>query len=125
MMVDELNIIKETIRHQILCEDLRKRKICAKFVPHRLTDEQKQRRLTACQDVIQTCQDSPKFFDSIFLLRKVETALKGRGFRMLKILKKNVTAEQNAVPSEAFTSCFQKLFKQFNKCIQVGKDRFE
>jgi hypothetical protein len=40
MMSNELNINKETIR-QILHEDLRKRKICAKFVPHSLTDEQK------------------------------------------------------------------------------------
>jgi transposase len=42
MMLDELNINKETIR-QILHEDLRKRKICAKFVSYSLTDEQKQR----------------------------------------------------------------------------------
>jgi hypothetical protein len=57
MMLDELNINKETIR-QILHEDLRKRKICAKFVPHSLRDEQKQRRLTSAQDFIQTCQDN-------------------------------------------------------------------
>jgi hypothetical protein len=31
---------------QILLEDLRKREICAKFVPYRLTEEQKQRKLT-------------------------------------------------------------------------------
>jgi hypothetical protein len=36
--------------HQILHEDLRK-KFCAKFVPHRLTDEQKHRRLTSCRDL--------------------------------------------------------------------------
>jgi hypothetical protein len=39
-MADELNINKETIR-QILHEDSRKRKISAKLVPHRLTDERK------------------------------------------------------------------------------------
>jgi hypothetical protein len=31
-------------------------------------------------------------------------------------------AELNAVPSEAFVDCLQKLFKRFNKCIQVGGD---
>jgi hypothetical protein len=46
MMMDELNISKETTR-QILHEDLGKRKNWAKFVPHRLTDQQKQRRLTS------------------------------------------------------------------------------
>jgi hypothetical protein len=35
-MADELNMNKETI-HQILHEDLRKKKMCAKFVPHRLS----------------------------------------------------------------------------------------
>jgi hypothetical protein len=63
MMLDELNI-ELTIR-QILIEDSRKRNICTKFVPHSLTDEQKQRRLTSCQDFIQTCQDNPSFIDCI------------------------------------------------------------
>jgi hypothetical protein len=40
-------------------------------------------------------------------------------------MKKNVTAELNAVPLEAFADCFQKLFKRFNKCIQDGEDYFE
>jgi hypothetical protein len=39
-MSDELNMNKETIR-QILHEDLGKGKICGKFVPHSITDEQK------------------------------------------------------------------------------------
>jgi hypothetical protein len=46
MMSDELNVNKEMIG-QILHEDLRQRKISAKFGPHRLTDEQKQRRFTS------------------------------------------------------------------------------
>jgi hypothetical protein len=50
MMSDELNINKETIR-QIL-EDLQKRKLCAKFVPH---------RLALCQGFIQARQDNPSF----------------------------------------------------------------
>jgi hypothetical protein len=41
------------------------------------------------------------------------------------MLKKNVKAEMNAVPLEAFADCFQKLIKLFNKCIQVGRDYFE
>jgi hypothetical protein len=58
MMSDELNINKETIR-QIHHEDLRK--ICAKFLPHNLTDEQKKRRLTSRQDFVHTCQNKPRF----------------------------------------------------------------
>jgi hypothetical protein len=43
MMSDELNFSKETIR-EIVHEDLRKRRICAKFVLHRLTDEMEAKR---------------------------------------------------------------------------------
>jgi hypothetical protein len=57
-----IKLDKKAIR-QILHEDLRKRKTYAKFVPHRLTDERKQRRLASCQDCIQTCQDNPSFLD--------------------------------------------------------------
>jgi transposase len=60
MMSDEVNIIKEAI-HQILHEYLRKRKICAKFVPHSLTDEQKQRRFTSCQDFLKFVKAIPGF----------------------------------------------------------------
>jgi hypothetical protein len=57
MMTEELNINKKTIL-QILHEDLWNRKICPKFVPHRLTDEQKQRRLTSSKPV----KTTPIFF---------------------------------------------------------------
>ena len=40
MIADRLNIGKETVS-RIVTEDLRKRKICARFVPHALTTEQK------------------------------------------------------------------------------------
>jgi transposase len=46
MMGEELEIIRETIR-RILMEDLVKRNICARFVPHCLTDEQNDLKLTA------------------------------------------------------------------------------
>ena len=41
MIADRLNIGKETVR-RIVTEDLGERKICARFVPHALTTEQKQ-----------------------------------------------------------------------------------
>jgi hypothetical protein len=60
-----------------------------------------------------------------FLFSAVKTALKGRRFQDVEGIKKNVTAELSAVPFEAFSDCFQKLFERFNKCIQVGGDYFE
>jgi orotate phosphoribosyltransferase-like protein len=41
MIADHLNIGKETVRW-IVTKDLGKREICARFVPHALTTEQKQ-----------------------------------------------------------------------------------
>jgi hypothetical protein len=50
-MEEELEISRETIR-RILVEDLGKLMICARFVPHCLTDEQKTLRLQSCQEFI-------------------------------------------------------------------------
>jgi hypothetical protein len=68
MFVDVLHLNKKTIC-QILLDDFRRRKTCAKFVPQ---------RLTSCQGFIQTCQDSPSFLDCNFIFSKVKTALKGK-----------------------------------------------
>jgi hypothetical protein len=60
-----------------------------------------------------------------FLFPKVETALKGKTFQNVEDIKKKVTAELNSVPLEAFADCFQKPFKRFNTCTQVGGDYFK
>jgi len=64
MLADEVNIGKDTVR-RIVVEDLRKRKICSNFVPHSLTSEQKDRRITACRDLIATADSDPDFFKKI------------------------------------------------------------
>jgi len=46
---EQVNIDRGTVR-KILTEDLDVRKVCAKMVPRKLTEEQKQRRVTICQD---------------------------------------------------------------------------
>jgi hypothetical protein len=55
----------------------------------------------------------------------VKTAFKGKKFQDAEDIKKNVTAEMNAVILEDFAGCFQKLFEGFNTCIQVAVDNFE
>jgi hypothetical protein len=52
----------------------------------------------------------------------VKTAFKGKRFQDVEGIKENLTTKLNAVPLEAFADYFQKLFKRFNKCIQVGAD---
>jgi hypothetical protein len=51
MIAESLNIPK-TVVLRILKEDLRKRKLCSCFVPHFLTPEQREDRVTSCQDII-------------------------------------------------------------------------
>jgi len=51
-----VNINRETVR-KILTEDLHMRKMYAKMVPKELTKEQKQRRVTICQDLLERQDD--------------------------------------------------------------------
>ena len=63
MIADHLNIGKETVR-RIVTEDLGKRKICARFVPHALTTQQKQERVVYCLDLLLMGQD--KLFGKMY-----------------------------------------------------------
>jgi len=51
-----VNIDRETVR-KILTEDLDMRKVCAKIVPKELTEEQKERRITIYQDLLERQDD--------------------------------------------------------------------
>jgi hypothetical protein len=60
MIAESLNAPK-TVVIWILKEDLGKRKLCARFVPHSLTPEQMEDRITSCHDII-AMADADKFF---------------------------------------------------------------
>jgi hypothetical protein len=64
MVAESLNIPK-TVVLQILKEDLGKRKLCARFVPHSLTPEQREDRVTSCQDIIVMADADKNFFNKI------------------------------------------------------------
>jgi hypothetical protein len=51
MIAESLNFPK-TVVLPIVKEDLGKRKLCARFIPHSLTPEQREDRVTSCQDII-------------------------------------------------------------------------
>ena len=55
-IAEQVNIDIKTVR-KILTEDLDMRKVCAKMVPKELTEEQKQRRVTICQDLLERQDD--------------------------------------------------------------------
>lgn len=64
MLAEELGINRETVR-QILTKDLGKKKVCARFVPHELNEDQKHARVEHCKDIISTAENNPDFLDSI------------------------------------------------------------
>jgi hypothetical protein len=64
MIADSLKIPK-TVVFRILKEDLGKRKLCARFVPHSLTPERREDRVTSCQDIIAVADADKIFFNKI------------------------------------------------------------
>jgi hypothetical protein len=68
-MIAECLNIPNTVVLRILKEDLGNRKLCAHFVRHSLTPEQREDRVTSCQDII-AMTDADKFFLTK-LLRKM------------------------------------------------------
>ena len=61
LIAEELGISKDTV-HTIICDDLGKQKICFRFVPHKLMDEQKAKRMETSGDFISMCDEDPLFF---------------------------------------------------------------
>jgi hypothetical protein len=64
MTAESLNIPK-TVVFRILKEDLGKRKLCARFVPHSLTPEQREDRVTSCPNIITMTDADKHFFNKI------------------------------------------------------------
>ena len=55
-IAERVSIDRETVR-KVLTEVLDMRKVCVKIVPKELTEEQKQRRVTYCQDLLKRQDD--------------------------------------------------------------------
>jgi len=63
-MADEFGVNRETIR-QILVEDLGKRMVDSRFVPHSLSDNQRHERVQYAKDSIKTARRNKNFLNSI------------------------------------------------------------
>ncbi|GBM56331.1 hypothetical protein AVEN_60313-1 [Araneus ventricosus] len=64
MITEELKISLDSVSN-IIHEHLQKRKICARLVPHKLSDEQKQHRMETSGDFIDACDRNPQFLETI------------------------------------------------------------
>jgi hypothetical protein len=66
MIAESLNFPKIVVL-RILKEDLGKRKLCARFTPHSLTPEQREGRVTSCQDIIAMADADRNFLTKLLL----------------------------------------------------------
>jgi hypothetical protein len=66
IIAESLNIPK-TVGLQILKENLGKRKLCARFVPHSLTPEQREDRVASCQNIIAMADAGKNLFNKIIM----------------------------------------------------------
>ena len=57
--------IPKTVVLRILREDLKKRKLCSRFVPHALTREHTDERVSACQDLLNMINGDKNFLDKV------------------------------------------------------------
>ncbi len=64
MIAEELSINKDTV-WSIITENLEMRKVCAKMVPKLLSEDQKQQKVTVCQDIIERLEDDPDLLGSV------------------------------------------------------------
>jgi len=64
VIAESLNIPKAVVL-RILKEGLGKRKLCARFVPHCLTPEQREYRVTSCQDIIAMADAETNFLTKL------------------------------------------------------------
>ena len=64
LIVEELGISKD-MAYTIVQDDLGKRKICSQFVPHKLTNEKKAKRMETSSDFISMCDQDPLLLGNI------------------------------------------------------------
>src|SRR5215510_13453377 len=64
LIADELGLGQTTV-FKLVTEDLMMRNVCAKLVPKVLTDEQKARRQTVCEEMLERLQVDPNFLDKV------------------------------------------------------------
>ena len=64
MIAEELSINKDTA-WSIITGNLEMHKVCTKMVPKLLSEDQKQRRVTVCQDIMKRLEDDPDLLGRI------------------------------------------------------------
>lgn len=64
-LIEEQTGIPKSTAQRIIRQDLQKKKICARFVPHALTSEQRKQRVAHSHELLKMAKTHQNFFDSI------------------------------------------------------------
>ncbi|XP_049305487.1 protein GVQW3-like [Bactrocera dorsalis] len=130
----ELNISKTSI-YRILTEHLGLRKVCARFVPHKLTDDQKLLRIQHSKDDyltknhILTINHSPYSPDmapcDFFLFGKMHLLMKGKRYAVVEAIQKACAGILADVPVNELKHTFDVLLDRAKSCSEAEGDYFE
>ena len=124
LIADTLGTPK-TVVLRILREDLKKRKLCSRFVLHSAAII----RQFLTQKQVATLNHPPYSPDlsppDYFLFPKVKLQLKGARFDTIEEIQKAVTDQLNKIPAEDFSNAMKKLETRANLCITSNGFYFE
>ena len=109
----------------IIREELKMRKICAKFVPRVLilvTDYLTKMGIKTVPQPPYSLGLAPCDF---WLFPKLKAKLRGCRYETIEEMKEAVTKVIVTLTQENFHGAFQRLLERYNKCVSAGGDYFE
>ncbi|GFT88633.1 putative transposase [Trichonephila clavipes] len=124
MIAEESNLNHTTV-HQILTNELKMRKICAKMVPKNLSQVN---RFLASKNIPDAPQPpySPDLSPyNFFLFPKLKNYLKGYHFGILENIQTAVTDQLKAIPISEFHQCYEEWKKRLQRCVASEGSYFE
>ena len=131
MLAEELNLSHCTI-YTILTEDLSKRKVFARFVPHQLNappHKTKKANEFLMKKQICVMDYSPYSPDlspcEYFLFPKLKTATKGAFYDDVPTIQSAVTQVRKNIPKTEFKKSMDKLVDRSKRCIESNRTYFE
>ena len=111
--------------HTIIREELKMRKICAKFVPRVLilvTDYLTKMGINTVHHPPYSPDLAPCDF---WFFPKLKEKYRGCCYEIIEEMKEAVMKVIDMLTQEDFHEAFQKLLEQYNKCIAAGGDYYE
>ena len=131
MLAEELNLSYCTI-YTILTEDLGKRKVFARFVPHQLNaPPHKTKKVNEFLIKKQICvMDYPPYSLDLsacdyFLFPKLKTAMKGAFYDDVPTIQTSVTQVLKNIPKTEFKISMDQLVDRSKRCIESNGSYFE